>query len=373
MSTLSSLSPLLHLFWTAERYFSAPLHFTLDLGADYSLSHILLHHAWTVPPAPARVYNDVVVQISSSPLGQSAEQSWLSEELFRELRWRTVFNLDHDNTLRLGWMLDCYPCGVLRKRLKCCGSVCLGAGAYSQTPATASGVRIPLHQATARYIRVWGTGWDDHNLSTSHHVVELAAYTVPPGASEPVNVALGKPLYAPRSLLNDAQWDMGAELAALPHPDTTPPFEPLAHFTMDLLDTYPICQLSLTRLPIGAQYAAARIELSADNERWTAVWESDPNQLLPALASVTPPPAPHKLLTHPLYRETNKGQLITLVPSEEDQWENGAQTLLKPLRARYVRVWSGALLEEADGSPARSRIGVIIGEVEVVYDTASTY
>ena len=119
-SNYSDSSPNLNLQWVQ-----------LDLGASYDLSSIKLWHYF----GDARVYYDVIIQLSSSADFSTGVT--------------TVFNNDHDNTAGLG------------------------AGSNSEYTETSSGKNISFTPVNARYARFYSNG---STANPANHYVEIEIY-----------------------------------------------------------------------------------------------------------------------------------------------------------------------------------------------------
>ena len=106
----------------------------IDLGASYPLHAILLWHYHS----QARVYRDVIVQVSDDPNMKTGVN--------------TVFNNDHDNTSKLG------------------------AGKDKEYIEVAEGRLIDPKGAKGRYVRLWSNGNTTNDLT---HYVEVEVYGTP--------------------------------------------------------------------------------------------------------------------------------------------------------------------------------------------------
>jgi hypothetical protein len=106
----------------------------IDLGASYPLHAILLWHYHS----QARVYRDVVVQVSDDPAFKTGVN--------------TVFNNDHDNTSKLG------------------------AGKEKEYIEVAEGRLIDPKGVKGRYVRLYSNGNTTNDLT---HYVEVEVYGTP--------------------------------------------------------------------------------------------------------------------------------------------------------------------------------------------------
>ena len=106
----------------------------VDLGASYPLHAILLWHYHS----QARVYRDVIVQVSDDPNMKTGVN--------------TVFNNDHDNTSKTG------------------------AGKEKEYIEVAEGRLIDPRGAKGRYVRLWSNGNTTNDLT---HYVEVEIYGTP--------------------------------------------------------------------------------------------------------------------------------------------------------------------------------------------------
>ena len=112
-------------------------HFQIDLEERYQIFAIVVWHYH----AQARVYHDVVVQLSDDPA--------FSRNV------RTVYNNDHDN------------------------SSGLGVGRDKEYIDSHEGLLIGTHGAEARYVRLYGNGNTESDLN---HCTEVEVYGRKPGA-----------------------------------------------------------------------------------------------------------------------------------------------------------------------------------------------
>src|SRR6478672_13275409 len=106
----------------------------IDLGASHPLSAILAWHYHS----QARVYRDVIVQVSDDPKFKTGVT--------------TVFNNDHDNTSKLG------------------------AGKEKEYIEVAEGKLIDPKGAKGRYVRLYSNGNTTNDLT---HYVEVEVYGLP--------------------------------------------------------------------------------------------------------------------------------------------------------------------------------------------------
>ena len=106
----------------------------IDLGASHPLSAILAWHYHT----QARVYRDVIVQVSDDPAFKKGVT--------------TVFNSDHDNSSKLG------------------------IGAQKEYVEVAEGKLFDTNGARGRYVRLYSNGNTSNDLN---HYVEVEVYGLP--------------------------------------------------------------------------------------------------------------------------------------------------------------------------------------------------
>jgi hypothetical protein len=106
----------------------------IDLGASHPLQAILMWHYHS----QARVYRDVIVQVSDDPAFKTGVT--------------TVFNNDHDNTSKLG------------------------AGKEKEYVEVAEGRLIDPKGAKGRYVRLYSNGNTTNDLN---HYVEVEVYGLP--------------------------------------------------------------------------------------------------------------------------------------------------------------------------------------------------
>ena len=112
----------------------APQWVQIDLGASHPLSAILAWHYHS----QARVYRDVIVQVSDDPAFKTGVT--------------TVFNNDHDNSSKLG------------------------AGKDKEYIEVAEGKLIDPKGAKGRYVRLYSNGNTTNDLN---HYVEVEVYGLP--------------------------------------------------------------------------------------------------------------------------------------------------------------------------------------------------
>jgi hypothetical protein len=106
-------------------------HVTIDLGAPHEIYAVLFWHFHNSP----RIYFDVIVQV--------ADDAAFTKNV------RTLFNNDHDNTLKMG------------------------AGTEMNYIETSEGRLVDAKGTTARYVRLWSNG---NNANTLNDYVEIEVY-----------------------------------------------------------------------------------------------------------------------------------------------------------------------------------------------------